>query len=187
MSVLVLKFNKKHKFIDSMKTQIHVSGMESKSFDNGGSKITILDGKKKFGFYTTKKDGSYSKAHEGWEKLRPRVGDVVSAEVEEEPKTFTDPRTRKVVNYTDRRILFFYTDGNEMEVNNVKPVKSQNSPDRIDILEEKIERIMRHLNLNPIANEAPTPSGMPDDDIPTIQIPGFEPDDDEINVSDVPF
>lgn len=74
-----------------------------------GLKVTFQSGKEKPYFYSTKKDGTKSKAYEQFQQYRYQVGDTVKAEIKEEPKSFPDKQTGKTIAYTDRRILYFST------------------------------------------------------------------------------
>lgn len=87
-----------------MKTTINVTGVENK-----GKKMNILDNRTKYNFWITKQDGTNTKAMEGFQKLRPIVGDILVAEVESVPSSFQNAKG-ETVNYTDNKILFFYTD-----------------------------------------------------------------------------
>ena len=74
-----------------------------------GLKVTLVDGRKKYVFYNTKKDGSETVAFQQFNQFGFKIGDVVQAEVKEEEKTFNDKKTGKPVTYTDRRIMYFET------------------------------------------------------------------------------
>lgn len=91
-------------------TNIHIdSASEEKA--TFGNKVTIIDGKNKYIFYSTKKDGSVSRAYEQWQKYGFKVGDGVQAEIAEEQKSFPDKKTGKTITYTERKIIYF----NEVE------------------------------------------------------------------------
>ena len=171
-----------------MKTHIKLSGIESKSFDNGGTKHILLDGKTKYNFYATKRDGAPTKAMEGYDKMRPRVGDTLIAEVETEEKTFQDPKTRKDVRYNDNRILYFYEDGEELEKAQTPyavPPAPGTSPSVSDIgMHQKLDEILSYLRpkAKPVAPIAPT--AHPEDEIPVIQ---QDEDEEPIDISKVPF
>jgi len=99
-----------------MKTTINVTGTENK-----GKKMNILDNKTKYNFWITKQDGTNTKAMDGFQKLRPIVGDSLVAEVESKQASFQNSEG-KTVNYTDNQILYFYTDL-ENHQNSQTPVK----------------------------------------------------------------
>lgn len=71
-----------------------------------GNKVTIISGKNKYHFYSTKKDGNKTKAYEQYKLYRYQVGDVVKAEIDEKPDSFVNDKG-KTVNYTDRKIMYF--------------------------------------------------------------------------------
>jgi hypothetical protein len=71
-----------------------------------GNKVTIISGKNKYNFYSTKKDGSQTKAYGQYKLYRYQFGDTVKCEVAEEAKSFVNAEG-KTVNFTDRRIMYF--------------------------------------------------------------------------------
>lgn len=79
-------------------------------------KIDIVDNKnRKFQFGTKKKDGGETKAFTMYKQLKPIWDDNlmngkpirIVVDYKEEPKSFTDPKTGKVINYTQRTIIGF--------------------------------------------------------------------------------
>ena len=84
-----------------------------------GLKITFVDGKNKYAFFNTKKDGSLTKAMEQFKKYGYSIGDTIEAEVREEEKTFRN-KEGKDVNYTQRTILYF------QEIENTPVIKTVN-------------------------------------------------------------
>jgi len=166
------------------KVNIRVSGVESKTFDNGGMGYTIVDGKKKYKFYNKRKDGEITKAYEGFEKLKLRIGDDVDAEVEEEDKTFVND-SGKTINYVDRRVKFFYTDGENMATAQ-SPKATVTQPtdveERFKALEKRIDFLEEHL----YPGDVKTPT-----EKPPVITPQFPPDEyvdeSKIKIEDVPF
>ena len=86
-------------------TKIKIDGI-SQDTVQFGTKITFVSGKDKYSFFNTKKDGGETKAYEQFKKYQFGVGDTVTAEIKEEPKTFTG-KDGKSVNYTQRTIIYF--------------------------------------------------------------------------------
>lgn len=87
-----------------MKTTIVVTGVENK-----GKKTNILANGVKYNFWNTKQDGNLTKAQEGFQTLRPMIGDTLTAEVETKDSSFTNTEGKEI-KYKDNQILFFYTD-----------------------------------------------------------------------------
>ena len=100
-----------------------------------GKKITIIDGKLKYSFFDSKRDGNKTKAFEQYEKYGYRIGDTISAEVKEEEKTFTNDKGKQVT-FTQRTILYFE------EVENT-PTFGKNTPPAPS--NDKFEQIMFKL------------------------------------------
>ena len=71
-----------------------------------GMKTTFACGDKKYSFFDTKKDKTLTKAFEQFRKHKFGVGDTIEAEIKNEEKSFTN-EAGKVVNYTQRTILYF--------------------------------------------------------------------------------
>lgn len=161
-----------------MRTDIHFTGKETKMFDNGGEQITILDGKMKYRFSTTLKAGGATKAFESFQKLSPKIGDILPAEISEEEKTFQDPKTGKTVTYTDRKVMYFYTDQEEMTKANTNStsripavVVSIDVEARLKALEDWRASMEQAKEVKKPAVIEPTfPSEKKDDDIPTITL-----------------
>lgn len=80
-----------------------------------GTKITIESDGKKYSFFDTKKDKSFTKAYDQFKRFKFGIGDVVSAEVSEEEKSFVN-EAGKNVKYTQRTILYFQESDNIPEV-----------------------------------------------------------------------
>lgn len=116
-----------------MKTTINVTAVENK-----GKKMNILDNKTKYNFWITKQDGTNTKAMDGFQKLRPIVGDSLVAEVESKQASFQNAEG-KTVNYTDNQILYFYTDL-ENHQNSQAPVKALPSIPVIQLNDEICEK-----------------------------------------------
>lgn len=79
-------------------------------------KIDIVDNQnRKFQFGTKKKDGGETKAFTIYKQLKPIWDDNlmngkpirIVVDYNETPKSFTDPKTGKVINYTQRTIIGF--------------------------------------------------------------------------------
>lgn len=79
-------------------------------------KIDIVDNQnRKFQFGTKKKDGNETKAFTIYKQLKPIWDDNlmngkpirIVVDYNEMPKSFTDPKTGKVINYTQRTIIGF--------------------------------------------------------------------------------
>ena len=79
-------------------------------------KIDIVDNKnRKFQFGTKKKDGNETKAFTTYKQLKSQWDDNlmngkpirIVVDYNEMPKSFTDPKTGKVINYTQRTIIGF--------------------------------------------------------------------------------
>ena len=79
-------------------------------------KIDIVDNQnRKFQFGTKKKDGGETKAFTTYKQLKSTWDDNlmngkpirIVVDYNETPKSFTDPKTGKVVNYTQRTIIGF--------------------------------------------------------------------------------
>lgn len=79
-------------------------------------KIDIVDNQnRKFQFGTKKKDGGETKAFTIYKQLKPIWDDNlmngkpirIVVDYNEMPKSFTDPKTGKVINYTQRTIIGF--------------------------------------------------------------------------------
>lgn len=88
-----------------MQKQIKIDSV-SQSSTEYGQKVVLESGKEKYTFFSTKKDGSQTKAYEQFTKYGFKVGDTVSAEVDEEQKTFTN-KEGKDIKYVDRKIMYF--------------------------------------------------------------------------------
>jgi hypothetical protein len=196
---------------ESRKINIHISGIASNTFPSGSTKIVLEDGKMKYNFFTLKKDGNISKAGEAWNSLGLRIGDNIEAEVSETPENFPDPKTGKTVNYTNRRILFFYTENPEAaQVPQERPsFGSQGSTplpqptpqtggqvsmiemDRkldiiVSLLKGKVQADavlpQTHQQLSRAVIKPAPVAPVPEPEIPTINL-----DEDEIKIEDVPF
>lgn len=79
-------------------------------------KIDVVDNKnRKFQFGTKKKDGGETKAFTIYKQLKSTWDDNlmngkpirIVVDYNEMPKSFTDPKTGKVINYTQRTIIGF--------------------------------------------------------------------------------
>ena len=180
---------------DTRKISIRVTGLKVKDWDNGGKTITLEDGANKYQFSSTKRDGSITKAFEGYEKLKLRVGDIVVAEVSEQPASFKDKKTGAQVSYTKRNVMFFYTDGQQMEkaqsAPSPTPVTTGTAPqgdgritdrDVLNRIEQKLDTLISILN--PVRSTVPqgTPGA---NSTPTIMME--DEYQDEIRIEDVPF
>lgn len=83
-------------------------------------RITLVDGRNKYTFWRKKQDGTETKAYQQFKKYGFEVGTRVSAEVKEEPASFTG-KDGKTVNFTRRTVLYF------QEVDNL-PVTRPEAP-----------------------------------------------------------
>ena len=104
-----------------------------------GTKTTFLSGKNKFSFFDSKRDGGKTKAQEQYEKYNFKVGDVVTAEVKEEDKTFTNDKG-KTINYTQRTILYFE------EVENLPTHRTAPKEDKFEAIMFKLDEILEAIN-----------------------------------------
>lgn len=95
---------------------IHIDSVESKE-----KKIILLDGKTKYNFWRSKKDGTQTKAEEQFQKFRFIAGDTVDAMVEETPESFVNEKGKKI-DFVDRKIAYFMVQDN-------MPTKTISSPD----------------------------------------------------------
>ncbi len=89
--------------------KIKIESKEEKAVQFG-IQVIFHEGKNKYSFYNTKKDGSFTKAWEQYRKYGFSTGDLINAEVKEEQESFTNEKG-KLVNFTRRTILYF----NEVE------------------------------------------------------------------------
>lgn len=71
---------------------------------NDPKKITVQQGKDKFSFWLTKKDGSNTKAYDSWLEVRPMPGDLLDVQYKEEDAEFTND-AGKLINFKRRTIL----------------------------------------------------------------------------------
>ena len=101
-------------------------------------KIDIVDNQnRKFQFGTKKKDGNETKAFTFYKEHKARWDDStmlgqpikVVVDYSEMPKSFTDPKTGKVINYTQRTIIGF----SEPKEDDLKKVPEYNNPAFTDI------------------------------------------------------
>jgi hypothetical protein len=106
-------------------------------------KIDIVDSEnRKFQFGTKKKDGGETKAFtfyksvkSAWDNLTMMGKSIkVVVDYNEIPKSFTDPKTGKVVNYTQRTIIGF----SEPKEDSFKSVPEYDNPafDNIPVIED---------------------------------------------------
>lgn len=125
---------------------IKIDSVEQVKDNYGGLKVTFTEGKNKFGFFSKKKDGTYTKAYEQFKKYNFSIGDTVNAEVKEEQKTFPDKKTGSPVPYTQRTILYF------QEVENT-PVFTQGKKtveQEISEIKERLAKLEAHKNSDDI-------------------------------------
>lgn len=155
-----------------MKTTINVTGVENK-----GKKMNILDNRTKYNFWITKQDGTNTKAMEGFQKLRPIVGDSLVAEVESKPASFQNAKG-ETVNYTDNQILFFYTDPEQHQnAQSPRPVAPNVSSTGIPTIQIEDDR-------NPVSS----PVSREEFDDLARRVRDLEiKNGDEIKIEDVPF
>jgi hypothetical protein len=121
---------------------INISGVESNE-----KKITLLQGKEKYYFWITKKDGSSTKAYEQFQKFRFNAGDSVEIAVKEEERTFTNGQGKEIT-YTDRNIAYFKTlDENTPSTIGVAQKTPPNAPQSVTGgIEERLSKIETRLN-----------------------------------------
>jgi len=107
-----------------------------------GMKTTLECGGKKYSFFDTKKDGNATKAFEQFRKYKYGVGDTIEAEVKEEEKSFTN-EADKVVNYTQRTIMYFGEIENVPTAPMAQPVK-RNAWNELDDLQKRVKRLEKN-------------------------------------------
>lgn len=78
------------------------------SVADNGKKLTLLDGKEKYGFWKNKQDGSETKAYSQYKSMRVEAGQDYPIAVKEEAKSFTNDQG-KLINYTERNLMYFAT------------------------------------------------------------------------------
>jgi hypothetical protein len=189
-----------------IKKTIAITGFDSASYDGGGTKTVILSNKDKYFFYNKTKDGSITKAQEGYDKLRPRIGDTVEVMVSEIPDMFVNNQG-KTINYTKRRIMAFNVSGAQMEVSQTPTARPMPTPvqtpsnsqlDRIEALLNDIaiaigtRKTMGSPMVKTVQPHTPATTPAPvgtmgdgrDEEIPVIRTDEFE---SEITVDDIPF
>lgn len=136
-------------------TEINI-GAISQDTVKFGNKVTLIDGRKKYSFFDTKKDGSHTKAFEQYTKFQFKVGNVVSAEVAEEEKTFVNDKG-KSITYTQRTIMYFEEIEHTPTVSDSKPpVVSQDTKDLMEYakaLESRISTLEGKLIEKDIAKD----------------------------------
>lgn len=97
---------------------------------NGSTVYTIFSGKDKFSFWSTKKDGSQTKACEQYNKFGFKPGDNVSIVYKSDPKSFT------------KTILFFKTvDENTPDVGKTQPSQNDGLARRLVELEKRVKML----------------------------------------------
>lgn len=131
---------------------IKITGIQSSE-----KKITIMQDKLKYGIWMKKKDGTFTKAFEQFQKFGFKVGDTVKAAVNEEDREFTNDLGKKI-KYVDRTIAFF-----ELTDENTPNVSYPDIP-TINIEEEDEDRIGEILEntriiLEILSKDAPFSSG----------------------------
>lgn len=166
----------------STRVDITYDSKTTQTFENGGEAYTIIDGKRKYKFYTTKKDGNETKAYEGWKEINPKPHDILPAEVEEEEKEFKN-KEGKMVKYTDRRIMYFYTDQREMTKANMPTATKEEVPSGLEARVKALEDWRDSLAPKKAEPIKPSFPSEKKDDIPTINTD----DEKEIRIEDVPF
>lgn len=125
-------------------TQLTIEGISQKE-TKFGKKITLLAGGKKYDFFSTKQDGSLTKAYDQYQRFGYQIGQVVNAEVKEEQKTFVNEKGR-TVPYTERRILFFEEVEN-MPIVRQKPPISENKGNSCPSCEERLRKLENDVNV----------------------------------------
>lgn len=185
-----------------LKKSITITGFDSASYDNGGMKTVLLVGKDKYFFYNKTKEGKITKAQEGYDALRPRIGDCVEIAYTEQPDSFVNS-AGKTINYTKRRIMAFNTNGAQMETRQAPrpaatpaPAASNTQLDRIETLLKDIAASMgiKTIMGSPMEKAVattPAPVGTMGDGqgemyqgIPTVNVDEVESD---IKIDEVPF
>ena len=193
---------------DLIMKAITLSGEEKKVI-NGSTVIAIKDEKGlKYGFWEKKKDGSFSKAYEGYQKFQ--LGDTVEIHYNEEQKINKDGKP-----YTARSIAFFGdrvsnqapTETPRIEADRGQSVSSGRDFDKENVgkcqslflqayiqaghsLSETMLQVMQAKRLAEAVVYGHTETVAPDiqeaaermsEELPTIQR------DDDISVEDIPF
>lgn len=102
-------------------------------------KITLNDGKLKYFLWKKKQDGDDTKAFNQFNSLGCQIGKVYEAEVEFEDREFVNDKGKKI-NYTSRKILYFYT-GKE-----TKSAPSSNIEERLNKASEAFKKMQAQLN-----------------------------------------
>lgn len=116
-----------------------------------GKKHIVHDDRLKYEFFENKKDGGKTKAFEQWETFGLGVGDSVSAEVREEPQSFTNSQGKEI-NFTRRTILWF--EGDEHGTPYVQEAKGG--------LEKRVENLEnRMFELEAMLESKANPSDLP--------------------------
>ncbi len=87
-------------------TRIKIEKHETKEFEFG-VKHAIIDGKNRYEFFETKKDGGETKAFEQYKSLGLRMGSECEAEIKEEPYNFLDKKTGATVGGVRKTIIYF--------------------------------------------------------------------------------
>ena len=152
-------------------TTIKITGEEVKSSEYG-KRHTILDGKIKYSFYENRKDGEKTKAFEQWESMGLKVGNTVEAEVKEEPDSFTDQTTKKLIKYTKRTIIYFNED-KPTETKSGSTLVSQQYRDygetNLERIEAKLDTVIR--GIAKILEVVDRPSAKPMENNPKAEEP----------------
>lgn len=155
-------------------TAIKIEGISQKTVQYG-QMVTITSGKNKYSFFDTKKDGSFTKAFEQYQKYRFAIGDTVNCEVKEEPQTGTDKKTGGSFTYVQRTILFFEEVENvPTHVSGALPVATKPKltpmPSRADAITAELTalkaRVSNIVKLNNLTEKVEEP-----------EIPGYDNDD----------
>lgn len=134
-----------------MKKLITITGLQQTD-----KKLTILEDKFKYTVWITRKDGQPTKAYQQYNQLGLRVGSSVEAEVDEKEQSFVNA-SGKEINYTDRTVLFFYTDrpqtlaeGARQERENLKEMANTTLEKEFNKLAERVATLEKRVDqINP--------------------------------------
>ena len=110
--------------------------------EQGDKQIKLIDGKKKFTFWLTKKDGLPTKSYIQFKQLNPQIGDSIEAEVTETQGEFNG------YPVTYRNIMWFYLLPPQPGEKPVEQPKTQTLETIVNKLAERVAKIESFLRSN---------------------------------------
>lgn len=162
-----------------MRQKITINGHETKTFDFGTKhKVSDQNGTS-YSFFETKKDGGPTKAFEQWKKYELGRGVTVDAEIKKDKKKYNGKQ------YTQRTILYFYTDEHNVPYMQTGAKSHQDTKNPVQANFEPIMAILQNIEAM-LKTLVPNPNKMPplepvEEKIPEVDLDG------EISAADLPF